>query len=122
MSNDTDAKTAEAPATNEMTVEEKKFLMISLWESLIEPKWTKDNLIDFGTAIFAKKRLAEMSDGEFSKVFPFLNTVTVALGTKMVAKQREIENAEKTNESDSEKKTEEKAEEKSEEKTERKKK
>lgn len=86
-----DGKEEESPPAGEMTAEEKKFLMLSLWDALVVPKWTKDNLIDFGMAIFSKKPLKDMSDKEFAKVFPFLKEITVELGKKLVEKKAEID-------------------------------
>ena len=95
MSNDAAAaKTQDAapppPPSDEMTTEEKSFLMKALWASLIEPKWTKDDLIDFGKAIFAKKGFKEMSDAEFAKVFPFLTQITANLGKRLMEKKTEL--------------------------------
>ena len=75
-----------------MTKEEKKFLMRSLWDALAVPKWTKDSLVDFGTAIFAKKSLKDMDDKTFNKIFPFLNAVTTELGSRLQAEaQRQVD-------------------------------
>jgi hypothetical protein len=63
----------------EMTKEEKKFLIKALWEALVTPRWTKDELIDFGMAIFSKKPLKEMEEKTFNKILPFLNTMTIKL-------------------------------------------
>jgi len=92
----TETKPTDASTTNgttadasEMTKEEKSFLMLALWDALIEPKWTKDDLIDFGKAIFTKKKLKDMTDAEFGKVFPFLTNITVELGRKLTKKAEE---------------------------------
>lgn len=82
---------ADAPPADEMTPEEKKFLMLTLWDALIAPKWTKDTLIDFGKAIFSKKPLKDMSDKEFNLIFPFLRDATVELGKKLVQRRLEVE-------------------------------
>lgn len=68
-----------------MTVTEQKFLMKSIWSALQAPDWKKDDLIDFGKAIFAKKSLKDMDDKTFNKIFPFLESVTNALGDKLEA-------------------------------------
>lgn len=78
----------------EMTREEKKFLMTSLWEALIGQKWTKDDLIDFGKAIFAKLTLQDMDERTFAKIFPHLSGVVVNLGTllrKEAERQQRLE-------------------------------
>jgi hypothetical protein len=67
----------------ELTKQEKKTLMRALWSALLEPKWTKDDLIDFGKAIFAKKSLREMDDKVFEQIFPFLDEITASLGRKL---------------------------------------
>jgi hypothetical protein len=46
-----------------------------LWKALILPKWTKDDLIDFGKAIFSKVDLKDMPEKTLVKVLPFLKTV-----------------------------------------------
>lgn len=70
-------------ADNEMSREEKKVLMRALWGALLSPPWTKDDLITFGKAIFAKKSLKEMDDATFNAIFPFLDKVTTDLGSKL---------------------------------------
>lgn len=67
----------------EMTKEDKKFLMNALWGALIEQKWTKDHLIEFGKAIFAKQSLQEMDEKTFGVIFPYLNGVVVNLGGRI---------------------------------------
>jgi hypothetical protein len=74
----------------EMTAEEKKFLITALWESLIVQKWTKDTLIDFGKAIFSKKKFKDMSDKEFERSYPFTKNIAVELGKKLVQKKSEV--------------------------------
>lgn len=81
---------AAEPTAGEMTKEEKKFLMLALWDALIAPKWTKDDLIDFGKAIFSKKLFKDMTDAEFNKVFPFLNSITITLGKRLTNKAEEV--------------------------------
>jgi hypothetical protein len=79
-----------------MTKEEKKVLMRALWDSLLEPKWTKDDLIDFGKAVFSKKTLKEMDDKTFNKLFPFLEQVTNNLGRRLQAEAEKMVAAKKT--------------------------
>ena len=87
-----DETKGETPS-DEMTAEEKKFLMVTLWEALTAPKWTKDPLIDFGKAIFSKKALKDMNDKEFNQVFPFLRDATAVLGRKLLQRRAEVEKA-----------------------------
>jgi hypothetical protein len=78
------ADAAESTPAGEMTNEEKKFLMLALWDALVVPKWTKDDLIDFGKAIFSKRSLKELSEKEWSTIFPHLRDVVAALGKSLV--------------------------------------
>lgn len=73
------------PATSQMTTEEKKFLMKAVWESFTTPKWSKDDLIDFGKAIYTGVPLSKMPEDTFRKIFPFLTEIVVALGSKLGA-------------------------------------
>jgi hypothetical protein len=66
-----------------LSKEEKAFLIKALWESLQAPAWTKDDLIEFGKAIFAKKSLKKMDDKTFVQILPFLEAVTVAFGKRL---------------------------------------
>lgn len=83
----------EAGAVATMTKEEKKFMIRSLWDSLVDVQWTKDDLIDFGKAIFSKQSLQKMEEKTFTKIFPFLNKVAENLGAKMSAEANKVEDA-----------------------------
>lgn len=65
--------------------EEKKFLINSIWDSLIEADWTPDKLIAFGKAIHSRKRLRQMEDSVFNQIFPSLKTVSENLQEKLSA-------------------------------------
>lgn len=69
----------------DLSNEEKKFLMKSLWAALQTPSWTKDDFITFATAVKSGKSLKEMDDDIFDKVFPFLEKITVALGESLAS-------------------------------------
>ena len=43
--------------TPSLSKEEQAFLMKALWEALQMPPWNRDDLIDLGKLIFAKKSL-----------------------------------------------------------------
>ena len=82
----------ESTAETEVTLspedkKERALIIKALWESLQEPAWTKDDLIDFGKAIFAKKTLKKMDDKTFVKIFPFLEATAVALIKRLQAAQ-----------------------------------
>ncbi len=77
----------ESSAENESTIsdEEMAFLTKTLWESLLAPRWAKDDLIDFGKAIFAKTSLKDMDDKTFDAVFPFLKQISVSIAKRLSA-------------------------------------
>lgn len=82
-----------------MTKEQKAFLLQAIWSSLQVPSWTKDDLIEFGKAIFVKKSLAKLDEKIFLKIFPFLTEITNALGIQLMEHSLENqakEEAEKT--------------------------
>ena len=64
----------------ELTKEEKAFFTKAVWKALSAPDWSKDDLIDFGKALYAKKTLRDMEDKTFKKIFPFLEKITNSLG------------------------------------------
>jgi hypothetical protein len=78
------------PSEEIMTKEERVFLMKAIWTALSKPKWTKDDLIDFGKALFARQSLHEMSEKLFARIYPFLLEITDALGKQMSDKAQEI--------------------------------
>lgn len=67
----------------ELSKEEKAFFLKAIWQSLQEPEWTKDDLIEFGKAIFDKESLKTMNDTRFAQIFPFLEKITHALTEKI---------------------------------------
>ena len=74
MADETEKKVEEVKITNEQMATLNRIV----WTALGKPKWTKDDLVDFGKAIYVygKKPLKEMDDGTWSKVFPFLKEIT----------------------------------------------
>ena len=81
--------TEQNPQTPVLTKEERAFLVKNLWEALQVPSWTKDDLIELGKAIFAKKTLREMGVDEklFARLFPLLIKIADHLGEKLVHAQ-----------------------------------
>lgn len=81
--------TEQNPQIPILTKEERAFLIKNLWEALQVPSWTKDDLIELGKAIFAKKTLREMGVDEklFARLFPLLIKITDHLGEKLVHAQ-----------------------------------
>ena len=63
--------------------EEQAFLIKILWESLQAPSWSRDDLIEFGKAIFGKTPLKDMDPKKFTQLFPFLKQITDNLGIKL---------------------------------------
>jgi hypothetical protein len=67
--------------------EEQAFLMKALWESLQVPSWNRDDLIDLGKLIFAKKSLKEIAsqdEKKFTRLFPHLVAIVNHLGAKIM--------------------------------------
>ena len=81
--------TEQNPQTPVLTKEERAFLVKNLWEALQVPSWTKDDLIELGKAIFAKKTLREMGVDEklFARIFPLLVKIADHLGERLVHAQ-----------------------------------
>lgn len=73
-----------------ITAEDKKFLVNTIWEALQSPKWTKNDLIDFGTAIFSKKKLKDIDESVFNKIFPFLEIITLNVSEKLNQKGEDL--------------------------------
>ena len=63
--------------------EEQAFLIKILWESLQAPPWSRDDLIEFGKAIFGKTPLKDLDPKKFNQLFPFLKQITDNLGIKL---------------------------------------
>jgi hypothetical protein len=76
-----------APTTPTLSKEEQAFLMKALWESLQVPSWNRDDLIDLGKLIFAKKSLKEIAsqdEKKFARLFPHLVAMVNHLGAKIM--------------------------------------
>ena len=70
-----------------LTKEERAWLVRNLWEALQIPSWSKDDLIDLGKAIFAKKALKDLDEKQFARLFPLLVQIADCLGTRITAVQ-----------------------------------
>ena len=71
------------PKHESLSREEQAFLIKILWESLQAPPWSRDDLIEFGKAIFGKTPLKDLDPKKFNQLFPFLKQITDNLGIKL---------------------------------------
>ena len=63
--------------------EELAYLIKILWEAQQAPSWNRDDLIEFGKAIFGKTPLKELDPKIFNRLFPHLKTMAEHLGVKL---------------------------------------
>jgi hypothetical protein len=63
----------------EISKEQMKFLIKTLWKCLEAPAWTKDSLITLGKVIFAKKTLKDLDDKAFGEIWPHLKVMAETL-------------------------------------------
>lgn len=56
-----------------------------LWDSLITPNWTSDDLIEFGKAVFTKTPLPRLSQHQFEILFPHLTAIANKVGIAMLS-------------------------------------
>lgn len=66
-----------------LSKEEQAYLIKILWEALQAPSWSRDDLIEFGKAIFGKTPLKDLDPKKFNQLFPFLKVITEHLGAKL---------------------------------------
>ena len=79
--------TETVPNASSLSREEQAFLIKALWESLQSPLWIKDDLIELGTLIFAKKSLKDIAaqdEKKFARIFPHLVEIVNHLAAKMM--------------------------------------
>ena len=79
--------TETVPNASSLSREEQAFLIKALWESLQSPHWNKDDLIDLGKLIFAKKSLKDIAaqdEKKFARIFPHLVEIVNHLAAKMM--------------------------------------
>lgn len=55
----------------------------AVWEALLAPSWTKDDLIDLGKAIFARTPLKRFDQAKFDRILPHLSKITEMLESKI---------------------------------------
>ena len=51
----------------------------AVWEALLAPKWGKDDLIDLGKAIYARKSLKDIDPRKFDGLLPHLIAIVEVL-------------------------------------------
>lgn len=56
----------------------------SVWEALLAPNWTKDDLIDLGKAIFARTPLKHFDQAKFDRILPHLSKLAEVLESNIV--------------------------------------
>lgn len=78
-----DNKSTEPPT---MSKEDIAFFVRNIWESLLEPSWSRDDIIEFGKAVFAKTPLAKIPDDKFEKLLPYLSKIAESLGGRVQVK------------------------------------
>jgi hypothetical protein len=74
-------KQPEVPA---LSREESAFFIKTIWEALLAPAWTRDDLIELGKVIFTKIPLNHLPDQTFSKLLPYLQTMANTMGKKIL--------------------------------------
>jgi hypothetical protein len=72
----------ETPA-EEISKDEMKFLVKTIWKVLQAPSWSKDSLITLGKAIFSKKTLKEMDDKAFNEIWPHIKVMAETLNSTL---------------------------------------
>ena len=69
--------------TETLSKEELAYLIKIVWDALQAPSWSRDDLIEFGKAIFGKTPLKELDPKKFNQLFPFLKSIAEHLGAKL---------------------------------------
>lgn len=72
--------------TSTLSREESAFFIKTLWEGLLAPAWTRDDLIELGKVIFAKIPLARLTDQQFTQLLPYLKVMAETVGKKTLEK------------------------------------
>jgi hypothetical protein len=75
---------AKQPEVLALSREESAFFIKTIWEALLAPAWTRDDLIELGKVIFAKIPLNRLPDQQFSKLLPYLQTMANTMGKKIL--------------------------------------
>jgi hypothetical protein len=77
--------TCEDPSFN-LSKEDTAFFIRNLWEALITPTWTRDDIIELGKAVFAKVPLSKLDDKRFDQLLPYLTKMSENLALKIHAR------------------------------------
>ena len=62
------------------------FFIRNLWEAVLAPAWTKDDIIEFGKAVFAKVPLSKIDDKRFDLLLPYLTKMSETLAQRLHAR------------------------------------
>lgn len=66
-----------------LSKEDTAFFIRNLWEALITPTWTRDDIIELGKAVFAKVPLSKLDDKRFNQLLPYLTKMSENLALKI---------------------------------------
>jgi hypothetical protein len=69
-----------------MSREDIAFFIKHLWEALLAPSWSRDDLIDLGKAVFARTPLSKIEQKRFDRLLPHLTQMVKSLGVAVQAK------------------------------------
>ena len=92
----TEATTTNEEPSSTMSKEDTAFFVKTIWEALLIPSWTKDDLIELGKAVFAKVALAKLDNQRFERLLPFLVKISEILADRILAHFVEKSESEKT--------------------------
>lgn len=75
-----------SPTPEMMSVEEKAFLLKAVWTALRTPVWTKDDITEFGKAVFFNldKQLPELNRAVFERIIPSLVKIRDSLAVQLM--------------------------------------
>ena len=54
----------------------------AVWDALLAPSWNKDELIELGKAIYARRALKDLDAKQFDKLLPHLSAIVERLESK----------------------------------------
>jgi hypothetical protein len=58
-------------------------LIRAVWESLLAPKWGRDQLIDLGKLIYTKTPLAQIEPSQLGQLLPHLKQIATTLDERL---------------------------------------
>jgi hypothetical protein len=82
----TESKNSNEEPSFILTKEDTAFFIRNLWESLITPTWTRDDIIELGKAVFAKIPLSKLDDKKFNQLLPYLSEMSGYLAHRIHAR------------------------------------